>query len=224
MADTSVVIVAAGPGRRMRAYSPKSLIGLPDGRTVVQRQVELARQVWPGADVVVVVGYQADRLAKALPAGCRVVENERFEDTGTARSALLGVRATSTPRVVVMFGDLVFEEGALRSLQGRRSAVLVDPARRPGCQEPGATVADGKAVAFGFGLGAQLVGAVVLAGRELQLFKQLAAGPERDRLVLFEVLDQVVDRRGEFLAAEPAGKVVRIDQVADLKRAKEVAV
>lgn len=224
MSDVAVVIVSAGPGRKMRAYSPKALIGLPDGRTVIQRQVELAKQVWAGADVIVVTGYQAERLGRALPAGCRMVENERFEDTGTARSALLGIRATSSPRVVLMLGDLVFEEGALRALQTRRSSVLVDSSGGTPDFEPGVTVTDGKAVGFGYGLPTKLVGAAMLTGRELQLFKAVAAGPERDRLLLFEVFNRMVDRRGEFLAVEPAGKVVRIDAVADLKRAKEVAV
>lgn len=222
MADVAVVIVAAGPGRRMRAYSPKALIPLPDGRTVLQRQVDLARQAWPGADVVVVAGYQAERLARALPAGCRLVENERFEETGTARSALLGVRATTAPRVALLLGDLVFEEGALRPLQGRRSAVLVDPGPADPA-EAGVTVVDGRATAFGFGLARRWAGAALLAGRELQLFKALAAGPERDRLLLCEVFDQALDRRGDFQAVEAGGRVVRIDAVADLARAREAA-
>lgn len=223
MPDTSIVIVAAGPGRKMRAYSPKALIGLPDGRTVLQRQVDLARKVWRTADVVVVGGHQADRLSRFLPRGVRLVENERFEDTGSARSALIGLRAASAARCVLMMGDLVFDEGALDGLHLKKSAVLVGGPNGPKGRDVGVTVADGLAVNFGYGLARAWAGAALLCGRELDLFKALAAGPDRDRLMAVEVFNGILERRGEFQAVEAAGRVVRIDGVGDLAVAKEVA-
>lgn len=222
MPDLTVVILAAGPDHRMRAYSPKSLIGLPDGRTVVGRQIDICRTLWPGADVVVVAGYHADQVARKLPRDCRLVENERYLETGSARSALLGLRAATGPRCLLLMGDLVFDQSSLTPLKIRKSAVLVDPTPG-GDRDPGVLVTDGVATSIGYGLTPRWAGAALLCGKELAKFKAAAVGADRERLMAFEILDLVAGQNGEFLAVSAGGPVVRIDAVEDLDRAKKVA-
>jgi choline kinase len=223
MSDIAVVIPAAGTGRRMKSFGPKALLPLGDGRTVLRRQIDTVRQVWPGADVVVVVGYDAERVVKTLPAGVRVVENEHYEETGAARSVAMGLRATAAGRVLVLYGDLVFNKATLAGLPADRSVVLVDSKKRLPASEVGVTTDGGLAVHFDYGLKTKWCSIALLAGRELHLFKQLGAHKDRRRLMGFEVLNLVVERGGELYAHEaPKMRLVEIDSGKDIARARKV--
>jgi hypothetical protein len=211
----AVVIPAAAPGAKTRSFGPKSLFRLGDGQTLVRRQVAAVRAVWPRADVVVVVGYEAERLIKGLPAGVRVVENEHFEQTGAARSVLMGLRATVADRVLVAYGDLAFDEQAVRALDRDASCVLAD---RAGRMPVGLTADRGLVGHFHYGLPTRWGEMVLLTGRELALFKSLAAHPDRRQLLTFEVLNAVIDKGGEFTLVR--SRDARLATVASVRDAE----
>ena len=83
-------MLAAGPGKRLReltAELPKTLLPLSDGRTILD--VVLGNLRTAGlAEVVVVSGFAAERLAERVPdleqrheVRIELVFNERAEDT-----------------------------------------------------------------------------------------------------------------------------------------------
>lgn len=221
--EISVVIPAAGAGRRMKSYGPKSLLPLSPGRTVIRRQIDTIRHVWPGVDIVVVVGFDADKVIKTLPDGVRVVENERYEDTSVVRSITMGLRATTSPHCLVLYGDLVFNRATIASLPVNRSSVVVDSKGQLPSTEVGITTDDGLAVHFDYGLTSKWCSIAMLYGRELSLFKHLGGGRERQKLMGWELLNLIIDRGGELHAHEdPKMEVVEIDSGKDLPRAKKV--
>jgi choline kinase len=221
--EFAVVIPAAGIGRRMRSYGPKCLVQLADGRTVLRRQIDLVRQLCPRVDIVVVVGFEAERVIRTLPAGVRVVENEHYEETGVARSIAMGLRATTADRVLVVYGDLVFNWATLRGIGGTKSVVVVDRCGKMGTAEVGVTVVGQAATHFDYGLKTKWTGIVLLTGRELALFKQLAATVDRRRAAGHELLNCIIDRGGEFQTVlVDTAELVEIDSGADIKRAREV--
>ncbi len=82
------LITAAGASSRMGF--PKALLLLPDNTPLAQYQAELLKR-GGCKDVVVVLGSEADRIAKELP-DCRTVTNERWEE-GRLTSIQTGLRA-----------------------------------------------------------------------------------------------------------------------------------
>src|SRR3982751_246557 len=95
--NLSIVIPAAGVGRRMKSFGPKSLIELGDGQTVLSRQLHILRSTYPTADIVLVLGHEADRIIRSLPSasGIKVVENENHSETNVARSLAMGIRVAN---------------------------------------------------------------------------------------------------------------------------------
>lgn len=224
MADKlSIVIPAAGMGRRMKSYGPKSLLDLGNGQTVLGRQLEILRRVHPRADVVLVVGYLADKVAQAATPDVRIVENENYYDTGVARSIELGIRACATGRVLVVYGDLVFNEEAVDGFDLRRSSVLVDSRQGVREYEVGTNIVDGAVTTFSYGLPVRWAHIAYLTGRELALFQNSFVVRERRRYFGYEILNEVVDRGGRLTAQEPEGlEVVEIDTTADLSEARRM--
>ena len=63
----SVIIPAAGMGRRMKSYGPKALIEInKNGTTIIERQINLLWKVYPGAEIFVVIGFEGEKIRKSL--------------------------------------------------------------------------------------------------------------------------------------------------------------
>lgn len=222
--DLSIVIPAAGPGKRMKSYGPKTLIELKHGQTVVSRQVDILRHVFPGADLVVVVGYEAERVQRFLPPGVRVVENENFEDTNVARSIEMGVKASAGGAVLVVYGDLVFNRATFTGLVLGRSCVVVDSKCRRGC-EVGVNIdkKTGDVEHFDYGLSPKWAHIMFAMGRELKLLRKFLFQPVSRRLFGFEVLNAMIDAGGAFAAVEPPGmRIAEIDSARDIEAARAI--
>lgn len=224
-AGLTVLIPVAGVGRRIKSLGPKALIELRPGETVLGRQLALVQRVLPLAEVVVVLGHEADRIYRTLPARVRAVESELHETTNVARSLDLGLRATVNQRVLIIYGDLVYNEETLRGLPLRTSCVLVDEgAAQMGEFEVGVTVVDGRVTQFSYGLEQKWAQIAFLTGAELQSFRRLVRDPDRRRYFGFEVLNDLLEKGGQLVAISlpKTAQLAEIDTVADLERATKV--
>ena len=92
--NLSVIIPAAGMGRRMKSYGAKCLISL-NGSTVLERQIKIIWRVYPEAEITIVTGFQADlvseRIRKKYPV--RIIRNTDYEDNNVSRSIFLGLES-----------------------------------------------------------------------------------------------------------------------------------
>jgi len=107
----TVVISAAGVGKRMGMDCPKSLIRIA-GRSLIEWQL---RQLDEVKDVVVVVGYQGKEVAREVwkkRPDALIALNHQFATTGTAASLKLGA-AIAPDRVVGLDGDLLIARDSL---------------------------------------------------------------------------------------------------------------
>ncbi|MBI3580874.1 MAG: NTP transferase domain-containing protein [Nitrospinae bacterium] len=112
----AVVILAAGRGKRMKSDLPKVLHPL-GGRTLVERVVDVAREISPDK-IVVVVGHKGGMVREAL-GGASVIFAEQEEQWGTAHAvstALESLRGFAG-KIVVLSGDVpLMDSSTLRAL------------------------------------------------------------------------------------------------------------
>ena len=131
----SVVILAAGQGKRMASDLPKVLQPLA-GRPMLGHVIDTARLLKPAA-IYVVHGHGAERVRAAFPASdIQWVLQAEQKGTGHAvMQAMPGIPDGHT--VLVLYGDVpLVQRAALENLAGRAgpkalallSAVLPDPA------------------------------------------------------------------------------------------------
>lgn len=114
LSRTHVVVLAAGLGTRLGTAGPKALTSLADGRTILDHQMAAVRESVPGAELHVVVGHRAEKVAAVLP-GADHVTNPAFATTNTGRSLALGLAACPPDAGVLWLnGDVVFDPEVLR--------------------------------------------------------------------------------------------------------------
>lgn len=203
----------------MKSAGSRALLRLPDGRTLLRRQIDLVRQVFGSPEIVVVVGHEADKVVKSLPDGIRVVENEFYDETGAARSVAMGMRATSAQSCLVVYGDLVFNRETLADVPKDRSVVILDSKGRIPHPDVGVNVDEGLVVHFDYGLQPRWTQIAMLRGRELALFKAFGVSSVRRRHLGFEVLNDVINAGGELVAFEnPDMEIAEVDSQADVKK------
>ena len=121
------VILAAGFEPQLMPLiqdRPKTMLEVK-GRTILDRQVA-ALHGCGVRDVTVVRGYQKERVAAA---GVRLVDNDRFGETGELYS-LMRARDALGGAFLLLYGDIIFEPSILARLLASRAdiAVVVDRA------------------------------------------------------------------------------------------------
>lgn len=120
--DTAVIILAAGKGTRMRSELAK-VLHRAGGRTLIEHVVR-ACQPLKAAQLLVVVGHQADEVAAVVtPLGAQTVKQQPQRGTGHAIQVARRAIRRSSKLAVVVPGDAPL-------LRAETLAALVDTHRR----------------------------------------------------------------------------------------------
>ncbi|MEQ1948463.1 MAG: bifunctional UDP-N-acetylglucosamine diphosphorylase/glucosamine-1-phosphate N-acetyltransferase GlmU [Bryobacteraceae bacterium] len=123
--NTTVVILAAGLGTRMRSKRAKVLHGA-GGVSLVEHVVQAARAVAAPERIVVVTGHQADQVEELLkPTG--VVFARQVEQKGTGHAVMCAkAKAKGPGLLMVLYGDTPLLSGTtlreLREAQAKSDA------------------------------------------------------------------------------------------------------
>ena len=219
--NLSIIVPVAGAGKRFRSNTPKCLSEV-SGQTILSFQLRILRKIFPGADVVVVVGFGADKVLKHIPPSVRVVENEFYEETNVSRSLDMALRATQCDAALIVYGDILFNAETFKGFPGRNSGLIYhEDGERP--TEVGVTVVDGFATTLSYGLDKKWAHILYLRGWELAQFRKVVSARFRRRFFGFESVNQILEDGGRIDAVSPPGMVLReVDTPADLEAAREV--
>jgi NDP-sugar pyrophosphorylase family protein len=224
MKKLNIIIPVAGVGRRMRSYGPKALIYL-HGKTLIERQLYILRQLYPEANFTVVVGFAADKITKVLDKNIRVVENDSYERTNVAYSIALALQhINNNYPVLIVYGDLVFNFATFKDLHLDRSAAIIDTQGRFNKGEVGATIVNSEISQFAYSLPIKWGQIVYLEGKDLFLFKDYIQHKNRVNYFGFEILNGVLNNDGHIHAIEPNHmQIAEIDTSKDIERARKIA-
>lgn len=224
MNKLSIVIPAAGLGRRMKSYGPKAMLKLGSEPLIV-RQVRLLAQVFPSAEIVVVVGFGADKIRRALPAGVKLIYNAEFEETNVARSVAAGIKAAKGDRVLVVYGDLVFNRKTVQHFAEQELSCLLTASGGGREGEVGVNVVDGHALYFSHGLPTIWAHMVLLTGLERHLFLQIASDCSKARHFAYEIFNLLLEHDNTTFRVLSPNRVTlaEIDTSKDIEKAIEIA-
>ncbi len=219
----SIIIPSAGEGSRMRSFGPRSLIQLTSGKTILEYQISLLKNFFPVSDIIIVTGFEANKLMNKVPHGTICIENERYNDTNVLRSIGMGLRAAVNEHVLIVYGDLVFNSKLLEFPINKSCTLYSHEESIQGDNEVGCTVNNSKLENIFYGLSNKWIPIVYLQGRELKLMKNIAFDKQKERLYGFEAMNEILGQDGEFDAYCPVGsKCIDIDSSRDLEKVKNV--
>src|SRR6266480_1865662 len=87
----SVIILSASAGYRMRSYGPKCLLKDKYGLTLLENQTQIIRQNYSNSEIIVVGGFEIDKVYRNKPQNVHLVESSNFEQTNEVEEARLGI-------------------------------------------------------------------------------------------------------------------------------------
>jgi choline kinase len=121
------IILAAGLGTRLNREKPKTLLKLPNGKTLLEHQVNLFRKKGI-KEIIVVVGFKKEIIMETVN-NVLFVYNPLFHVTNTAKSLEKALDIIEPDEVIWVNGDVFFEEKILDMiLNSEGNSVIVNKA------------------------------------------------------------------------------------------------
>ena len=120
--DTTVIITAAGFGKRLGYNIPKSLVSI-NGKTIIERQLEILKNY---KDIRIVVGFKANEVithVKKIRKDILFVMNHNYGTTTPLNSLFLASRFTKK-NILYIDGDLLISKNSIKNIVKTRSTTL----------------------------------------------------------------------------------------------------
>ena len=210
------VILSAGVGNRMRSYGPKCLFKTSE-ETILDKQISTIKSNFSNNEIILVVGFEANKVIKKISDDIRVVENQLYQATNSAESLRLAVNNSVADKIFFIHGDLIFNKETFDNLDFSKSFVVVDSKNQIADDEVGITIVNNRATFFSYGLDTKWCQMAYIRGKEFSILKSLYSKPGKDKLYTFEMLNMIIDKKGVLLTIEPENMYIKeIDSFKDL--------
>ncbi len=215
----TIIIPAAGKGTRMITYGPKPLIKLNTGN-VLDRQIAMIDKVVNVFDVIMVTGFQSDKVINKAPDYVTSVVNEDYENNNVVASIGLGLERVKTDKVIIIYGDLVFNEQMLQAPMSHESMLLMGNMKK---DEVGCVVENRYVQQMCYDLPDKWAQIMFLTDNELEMMCDLTHEPRSRNMFGFEAINYIINNGGHFKAFSPkGGKIIDIDSSKDIAVAKKI--
>ena len=216
-----IVIPAAGMGKRMKSYGPKALIQIGKNKNIIQKQIAQIKKVLPVNRIILVAGFEAAKLMNEVPSDVICIENERYEETNVIRSLGMGLRATEKD-VLVIYGDLVFNDKALEALNLNKSCTIVGNDIMD-ASEIGCSMNKDEIKHMMYDLDTKWSQITFYRGKELGLLKKHCWSTDNERMFGFEIINKILESGGYIKGIEEKGiQVIDVDNSKDITKVKTI--
>ncbi len=217
----SIIIPAAGMGIRMKSYGVKSLIQLTPKINLITHQLEIIRRTFANCEIILVTGFEAERLMDQTPNDIIKIYNESFEETNVTWSIGLGLRAATTDNIIIIYGDLVFNDKALRITL--KESALVAGNNIMSDNEIGCRCNNGMVEFLTYNTTPKWAQITYTIDFELDLLKKYCWDPNNKKLYGFEIINKIIENGGKFKIIQPPKiKANDIDSSKDLLTIKRI--
>lgn len=214
----SVIILDAGIGYRMKSYGPKSLLLANNQHTILQNTLyNLASVLRQPYEVVLTVGLEADRVIKKSPPGIRIVENQLFETTNQIEELRLALNNIIYNNVLIICGDIIFNENTLECIKQPHSTVVVDSKNRIPAHNIGITEVKDFVSIFAYDIPLKWANMAFLTEKEIKILKSICNNRNLSKLFLYEAFNLLINKKGKLAICEPEGmQIKKIESSKDL--------
>ena len=216
-----MIIPSAGIGRRMKSYGCKSLLNIKNNK-LIDIQIKCIENVIPRNEIILITGFDSDRLMSQSPKNIIKIENEKYYENNVARSIDIGLKATKeNDHILILFGDILLNEDTLKHINFQESSIVIS--NHMSDNEVGCNInTKGYLEYMMFDLPNKWGHIIYLTSKELTLFKKIIWNKQTDKKFCFEILNEVINHGGKFKCIIDNNiKVMDIDTSKDLQKAQE---
>lgn len=128
--DISIIIPAAKFGKNLKLLGHKSLLKNRKDKTLIEKQIEVIKNVYPAAEIIIIIGEDGYKIRKVLKKrefeNIRYVYNSRVDESNILYSIGLGIYNILHQRLVIIPGDIYFDENTINNICRGWSKTLID--------------------------------------------------------------------------------------------------
>ena len=215
----TVVIPAAGTGYRMKSYGPTCLLNANKKQTLIEKSIDNIQKVFSNVDIIVILGFESEKVIKNLPRNIRIVENFSYDETNMVESLRLGINNSVTDNLLIIDGDLIFNISTIKGITSTGSScVLVDSKNSLRQDKVGMTIVEDYVTSFSFGLGQKWGKIAYLKGKEFDMFYKLCLDKKKNKMFTFELFNIMINDECNLQSYDPKGAMIKeIDSLKDLQ-------
>lgn len=213
----AVIIPAAGLGHRMRSSGPKCLLEI-NGQTLLDRQIEIWNRLFKPVEIIVIGGFEIESIEKAVVNKARLVYNHLYESTNVTYSIYLGLINTIQKNVIISYGDLYFNDAAVRGINALDYITVVGSKnmheREVGYLSNGAYVSS-----FNYSSPLKWGHITYVPHQLLSVFRKTVKQSAAKKQFLYEALNSILEKNSHIVAmTNIAGEVTDIDTGEDFRK------
>lgn len=213
----SIVLYGSRAIDRMKAYGNKSLLPITKTQNVIDIQLEAIHTVFPKSEVIIVSGFDVEKIIKNRPQLTKIIENVRFEDSNETEDIKIALNAITNNRVITISSDVILNSQALIHLKDRGSCVLVDYKNQFSNEDIGATWTESRLEMLSFGIPNKWCHVAQFSGKELDLLRKFSLSRGKGSTMLYEGINFVITNGGKMTTCpQSTGYCRKIEKVEDI--------
>lgn len=214
------VLVVAATAQFVKGSTSKSLLEI-NGELLLDRQIRIISEKWPGVEILVLVGYQAKQIMGLSKSHVRFIEIENYANNSLLKNIGMGLRACLTESVLICVGNLVVNKDIF-DIPLDKNCVVIDTQKRLSKDYVGVTY-NKSANIFSYGLPSKWANIAYLTGKTLEAFKELAWGEKANLQLVHEAFNELLDNNHKIDVIEPPTmKLVIVETNDDVNKARVI--
>lgn len=216
----SIIIPAAGIGRRMKSCGPKCCVNIKENFNIIDNQIKYIQQALKRHEIILVVGDRFEKIKqKYQKRNLKVVFNQDYQTTNVVTSIKEGLKHVSNKNVIIIYGDLVFNAYALKAPFGTESMLIFDKSGLMDKDEVGMVIVNNQVQNMMYDLPDKWAQIMYLQDKELDIFTNLSNNSDYRNYFGFELINMTINQGGKFRSySPPRMKITDIDSFKDIDK------
>jgi NDP-sugar pyrophosphorylase family protein len=220
MSKITVAILAAGAPKKMKSYGATSLLKVSDSRYLLEDQIAKIKYVYNGAKVVIIVGYENQKITKRVKSrGVDIIVNEDFDNNNSAYSLCKAAKLSDSHNLLAIHGDIYFNIDTLKYISNvhysEESCILYDTKGQIKANKPGIIMCGYKLEHINYLHKTKWAQIMFFNGREFIALNKIEPGKKYS----FEVINEINELEGtSFCCHSPnAMKLIEVESTKDIQ-------
>lgn len=196
--DLSVIIIGSKANHKMKSYGPPSLIKDKNNQSILEVQLQSLQSEFSKVEIILVGGFDFDKLLKFKSEKLRLVENQQYHLSNDIEDLRLGINNSIYENILVLYSDIYISNGVLSDIT-KKSTLVIDKNNRLTENDAGVTIVDNHPTILSIGIGnPKWTKIAYFTEKENKLLRQFIANRDNGKLFLWEAINFILDKRGEF--------------------------
>lgn len=188
----TVIIYGSNATPRMRSFGPKSLFKDMNGKYLIQHQINAIKSAIPNCEIILITGYESDKVAKRRPKAIRIVENQNYETTNEVEDIRLGLNNAMNSNILLIPSDAFLTSSVLNNIHS--DTCIMTSEEKPK-YEIGATVVNNKVTILSLEI-KKVKWCSILYFEEpyTDILYNFVSNKENSKLFLFEAINFILNK------------------------------